>query len=241
MNKEIKPSDKQTILVVDDEPELRSLLQEFLSDHFQVCLASNGAQAVELAKAVRPDVILMDVMMPTLDGISAVERIRSDPETRAIPILMLTAANTVPERIRAFDLGADDYISKPFSMDEVLARVQSKLNRVEDFRRAPVSRIKAANLIMDLSSKEVYLDGVLVDLGPVEFGILELFLRKIGVVVSRTEIMDAVWKDQAKNDRLIDAHLTSLRKKISAFHADLKTVYGEGYRLRLRTEGQGQD
>jgi DNA-binding response OmpR family regulator len=114
--------------------------------------------------------------------------------------------------------------------------VQSKLIRAEDFRRSPVSRLKVANLIMDLTSKEVYLDGALVDLGPVEFGILELFLRNLGAVVTRTQIMDAVWEDQAKNDRLIDAHLTSLRKKIHAFQADLKTVYGEGYRLKLRTE-----
>ncbi len=229
------PEKKRTILVVDDEPQIRLLLKEFLSEQFTVELASNGAEAVQASRSVRPDVILMDVMMPELDGISAVRKIRENPSTRSIPILMLTAANTSRQRIRAFDFGADDYISKPFEVEELIARIHSKLARAEDFRRPPSDRIEIANLVMDLRSQEVFLDGKLLDLGPVEYGILELFLRNLGAVVSRRAIMEAVWRDESKNDRLIDAHLTSLRKKISAFQAELKTVYGEGYRLKLKT------
>jgi DNA-binding response OmpR family regulator len=232
------PVKKRTILVVDDEPQIRLLLKEFLSEHFEVELASNGAEAVQASRSGRPDVILMDVMMPDLDGISAVRKIRENPATRAIPVLMLTAANTSRQRIRAFDFGADDYISKPFEVDELIARIQSKLSRAEDYRRPPSDRIEIANLVMDLRSQEVFLDGALLELGPVEYGILELFLKNLGAVVSRKAIMEAVWRDHSKNDRLIDAHLTSLRKKISAFHAELKTVYGEGYRMKLKTGTQ---
>jgi two-component system OmpR family response regulator len=235
-----KSNVKQKLLVVDDEPQIREILKDFLSDYFDVILGSNGNEAVTLAQECRPDVILMDVMMPGLDGISAVKKIRENEITRPIPVLMLTAANTTRQRIRAFDLGVDDYISKPFEVDEVIARIQSKLNRVRDFQKKPNQKIELANLVMDQRSQEVLVDGKLINLGPVEYGILELLLDHAGGVVSRKLIMDTVWKNEAKSDRLIDAHLTSLRKKISGFQAELQTVYGEGYRLKVKAGNLAQ-
>jgi DNA-binding response OmpR family regulator len=224
---------KPKILVVDDEPQIRMLLKEFLSEHFEVELASNGNEAVAMAVELLPDAILMDVMMPDLDGISAVQKIRENETTRKTPILMLTAANTQRQRMRAFSFGADDFISKPFDVAEIICRIQSKLARAKEFQReTPGQKLEAANLVMDLRGYEVFLDGDVLELGPVEFGILELLLKNLGAVVSRKQIMDQVWKDEKKSDRLIDAHLTSLRKKLSGFQGELQTVYGEGYRLK---------
>ena len=200
--------------------------------YFKVETRSNGLEAIDAAKSIKPDVILMDVMMPGLDGISTVGRLREDPATRHIPVLLLTGVDTSPQRIRAFDLGADDFIAKPFVFDEVLTRIRSRLVRAEDFKRPPRDRYEVANLVLDPGRREVILDGRLLELGPFEFAILSVFMKKPGLIVTRREIMLEVWGDDAKNDRLIDAHLTSLRKKLAGFKAELKTVYGEGYILK---------
>ena len=227
---------KSRILIVDDEPQIRLLLGEFLSGLYETEFASNGNEAVKRSLELRPDLILMDVMMPDLDGISAVQKIREHELTRHIPILMVTAANTTRQRIEAFDFGADDFISKPFEIDELLSRIRSKLNRVRQIQEPAIPEIGFANLVMNTLAREVRLNGVLLDLGPVEYGILELLLRRPGAVVSRKEIMERVWEDGRKNDRLIDAHLSALRKKLSSWEADLQTVYGEGYRLKSGSE-----
>ncbi len=226
---------KSRILIVDDEPQIRLLLGEFLSDLYETEFASNGNEAVKRSLDLMPDLILMDVMMPDLDGISAVQKIREHELTRHIPILMVTAANTTRQRIAAFDFGADDFISKPFEIEELLARIRSKLSRVRQIQEPAVPELGFANLVMDTRAREVRLDGVLLDLGPVEYGILEILLRRPGAVVSRKEIMERVWEDGRKNDRLIDAHLSTLRKKLGTWDADLQTVYGEGYRLKPRS------
>jgi DNA-binding response OmpR family regulator len=226
---------KSRILIVDDEPQIRLLLGEFLSDLYDTEFASNGNEAVKRSLELRPDLILMDVMMPDLDGISAVQKIREHELTRHIPILMVTAVNTTRQRIEAFDFGADDFISKPFDLDELNSRIRSKLNRIRQIQEPVTSEIIFANLVLDVRAREVRLDGELLDLGPVEYGILEILLRRPGAVVSRREIMERVWEDGKKNDRLIDAHLSTLRKKVSRWEADLQTVYGEGYRLKARS------
>ncbi len=232
---------KKRVLIVEDEPLLREVLRDFLSEHFEVSECATGVDAVRLATELHPDVILMDVMMPGMDGITAVKKIRESEETRLIPVLMLTAVNSTANRIEAFGLGADDYIAKPFDFDEVLARIKSKLSRIRDFQKRPGSRVELGNLVMEKRSREVFVSGKIIDLGPVEYGILELLLDCDGGVVTRKGIMDGVWKDDTKNDRLIDAHLTSLRKKITDFSGEIQTVYGEGYRIKLTTGTQVQN
>lgn len=223
------------LIVIDDEPQIRGLLREFFSDHFEVTVGATGKEAVELSKRIRPDIILMDIMMPELDGVAACDQIRQNPETRHIPILILTAANTSLERMRAFNLGADDFISKPFEIEEVLTRLKSKLKRAQEMSQKAQMEYQLGNLALNVQSRLVTVGGREIDLSPSEFGILHLLLSKVGVVVSRKEIMNFVWEDQNKNDRLIDAHVTSLRKKIGSFDGEFQTVYGSGYRISKKS------
>ncbi len=225
-------SERLKVLVVDDEPEIRSLLQEFLDRHYLVELASSGREAVEKAIAQQPDVILMDIMMPEMDGVTAVKELRSKEKLKHVLVMMLTAADSSHERIRAFNFGADDFIAKPINFDELQSRIQAKVSRMKDMQAIPPDVIEVGNVKMNLLSQEVSIEGKLVDLSPVEFGILKLLLLRMGIVVSRNEIMKEVWQDGRKSDRLIDAHVTSLRKKMAVFNGQLQTVYGEGYRLK---------
>lgn len=231
----IEVSEKKKLLVADDEPQIRLLLKELLSDHFEMEVVSNGKDAIQVARTFRPDAILMDIMMPDLDGVSTVQKLRLDDHTRHIPVLMLTAANTSQERIRAFNFGADDFISKPFELEELVSRIQSKLIRAQQLRALPPDRLEVNNLMMDLRSREVFISQKALDLAPVEFGILQLLMVNLGQVVSRKDIMKDVWEDGRKSDRLIDAHVTSLRKKIEGFQGELQTVYGAGYRMKAST------
>jgi len=227
---------KPKLLIVDDEPQIRMLLGEFLSDQFEVNFASNGKEAIQNTKTFRPDIILMDIMMPEMDGLDTCRILRESDETRHIPLLMLTAANTSQERIRAFNLGADDFIAKPFEVDELLTRLKSKIRRMNELRNIPRDETVIGNLSMDLRSREVKINDQPIDLSPVEYGILRLLIARVEEVVTRKEIMKQVWEDGRKSDRLIDAHVTSLRKKIAQFTGSIQTVYGEGYRLKKETE-----
>lgn len=227
---------KPKLLIVDDEPQIRMLLGEFLGEQFEVGFAGNGKEALVNVKVFRPDVILMDIMMPEMDGFDTCRALRDSDETRHIPLLMLTAANTSQERIRAFNLGADDFISKPFEIEEILSRLKSKIKRSSELRNTPLDQTVIGNLLMDVRSREVKIDGSLAELSPVEYGILKLLIARVEQVVSRKDIMKEVWEDGRKSDRLIDAHVTSLRKKISKFDGDMQTVYGEGYRLKKKTD-----
>jgi DNA-binding response OmpR family regulator len=227
----MEPS-KPKLLIVDDEAQIRLLLKEFLSEEFDTETATNGVEAVSLARSWHPSVILMDIMMPQMDGIHAVEVLRDEETTRHIPILMLTAMNTSLDRIKAFNLGADDFISKPFEVEELMSRLKSKIRRAKELRNIPPEVVTLGNLNMDVRSREVKIADQLIDLSPAEYGILQLLLARQGEVVSRKEIMNEVWEDGKKSDRLIDAHVTSLRKKIASFSGEIQTVYGEGYRIK---------
>ena len=222
---------KPRLLVVDDEPQIRKILSDYLADHFVLSTASNGKDAVEVARAWKPDLILMDVMMPELDGVGACRLLREHDETRHIPVLMLTAANTATERVRAFDFGADDFISKPFEFEELVARLHGKYRRAKQIRVAPVELHLCGNLTLNAKSHEVKLNGSDLSLSPAEYGILKLLIEHQGEVVTRKDILKSVWEDARRKDRLMDAHLTSLRKKIEGFSGEIQTLYGLGYKI----------
>lgn len=223
---------KPKLLIVDDEPQFRDALVEAMSEHFVIESATNGREALEMALQWRPDLILMDFKMPEMDGVTACRMIREQEITRHIPILMLTAMDTAPERISAFNMGVDDYIAKPFSTEELRIRLFSKLRRVHELQNVASEKIEINNMLLDDRIKQVTIGGAVVDLSPTEYRIVKLLMNNVEQVVSREKIMQVVWNDGQENTRLMDAHITALRKKLSRFGGIFQTVYGAGYRLR---------
>lgn len=223
---------KLKLLVVDDEADIRSIIMEYMADSFDIETAANGKEALEKVKSFRPDVIVMDMMMPEMDGVEACKRLREQDYSRHIPVLMLTAANTSHDRMKAYDFGVDDYMSKPFELEELKIRLFSKVKRAHQIQNKMSDKIVIGNLSLDDVKREVIIAGQNIDLSPVEYGIIKLLMNSVEQVVSREKIMKTVWADEAKNDRLIDAHMTALRKKVAAFDGDFQTVYGAGYRLK---------
>lgn len=224
--------EKPRLLVVDDEPQIRDLIGELLAEHFEPAFASNGLEAVQLAKKSLPDMILLDIMMPGMDGISACRALREEPLTRHIPVMMLTAADSTDNRIQSFDLGADDFISKPFNMHELTSRVLSKYKRSRELGRAQKQIMELSNIVLDLTNQQVKIENENIPFSPVEFEILKLLMLNENTLVSRKTILDEVWKDSTLSDRVMDAHIVSLRKKLKNFKGELKTVYGTGYLIK---------
>jgi DNA-binding response OmpR family regulator len=223
---------KPKLLVVDDEPEIREIVREVLQDHFEVIEAENGKQAVDMAQRRLPDMILMDVMMPEMDGITATESIRGMLTTRHIPILMLTAANTKDYRIRAFDFGADQFIGKPFDFEELTMRLISVYRRSRQMLNPATKEVHFLNLELNIDAKEVRIEGARIELSPVEYDIVKLLILNRETLVTRLQIIEDVWKSKEAPDRVMDAHIVSIRKKIANFRGTIKTVYGSGYILR---------
>jgi DNA-binding response OmpR family regulator len=223
---------KPKLLVVDDEPEIREIVREVLQDHFEVIEAENGKQAVDMAQRRLPDMILMDVMMPEMDGITATESIRGMLTTRHIPILMLTAANTKDYRIRAFDFGADQFIGKPFDFEELTMRLISVYRRSRQMLNPATKEVHFLNLELNVDAKEVRIEGARIELSPVEYDIVKLLILNRETLVTRLQIIEDVWKSKEAPDRVMDAHIVSIRKKIANFRGTIKTVYGSGYILR---------
>lgn len=221
------------LLIVDDELDMRLLLKDLLSDSFNIETASNGVEGLEKVNHWKPDLVLMDLKMPEMDGANVCRIMREHDLTRHIPVLILTGANTSAERMRAFDLGADDFIFKPFEVEELKSRLISKLKRSQELRNIHVTtEMTVGNLAMNDKKHEVTIDSKKIELSPVEYGILKLLMSHVEEVVSREEIMATVWEDKTDNPRLINAHITSLRKKLQNFSGDFHTVYGAGYSLK---------
>ncbi len=221
---------RDKVLVVDDEPNLRELVSQILSKSYNVISAANGQEALELAKQHLPQVILLDYLMPGMDGVEVCTALRANPRTRDCRVVMLTAFNGSPHRIAAFAAGADDYIEKPFSPVELIMRVASKMRRVNEYSSSSLQK-KVGNAVLDLQNMSLRCGESVVALGTTELKILNLLSTSQGTVVTRNELIEKVWG--VGPDRLIDPHITSLRKKLSLTNIEIKTVYGEGYSLLI--------
>ena len=220
------------VLVVDDEATIRDLLSGSLRfAGFEVVTAASGAEAVRAAARSRPDLILLDVMMPDGDGFEVARRLRADPG--GIPMVFLTARDEVTDRVAGLNLGADDYVTKPFSLDEVLARVQAVLKRTR--HAAPRSRLRVADLELDDDVHEVRRAGEVIALTPTEFRLLRFFMANAGRVLSKAQIRDRVW-DQApaRGGNLVESCVSYLRSKVDQREPRLiHTIRGYGYVLRI--------
>ncbi len=221
------------ILVIDDDVELCGLLREFLQrEGFQVDVAHDGKAGLEKVGKDAPDLIVLDVMLPGMDGFEILRRLRQQGR---IPVLMLTARGEDVDRIVGLELGADDYLAKPFNPRELAARIRAILRRMEP--RPTDSRVEVNGVTLDPGSREVVQDGKHVDLTTVEFDILEHLMRSAGRVLSRDALMEALYNRKATAfDRSMDMHISHLRRKLEGERTLIKTVRGVGYQFCRSSE-----
>ena len=222
-----------TILVVDDEPQILRLVRDYLEHAgFKVLTAADGASALRAVRTGKPDLVVLDLGLPNLDGLDVARGLRKDG---ALPIIMLTARAGEADRVAGLELGADDYVTKPFSPRELLARIRAVLRRSEA-ARAPADVIKVADAIqIDVPHMRTTIDGREIDLTRTEFQLLVTMAREPGRVFSRAQLLDAVNGVAVESyERAIDAHIKNIRRKIERNPREpehLQTVFGVGYRI----------
>jgi two-component system response regulator CpxR len=224
------------LLVIDDDVELCSLLSEFLQrEGFQVLCENEGRQGLDRALQGGFDLIILDVMLPGMDGFEILKRLRAG--SRA-PVLMLTARGEDVDRIVGLELGADDYLAKPFNPRELSARIRAILRRTES--KPNRGRVEVNGVVLDPGSREVLVDGKHAELTTLEFDILEQLMRSAGRVVSRDDLMESLYNRKATPfDRSIDMHVSHLRKKLEGSRPMIKTVRGSGYQFCSTPEEAG--
>lgn len=225
--------DQPRVLVVEDEPAQREVLAYNLeAEGFAVSRAEHGEEALLLVDEDMPDIIVLDWMMPRLSGIEVCRRLKTRPETRGIPIIMLSARTEEVDKVRGLETGADDYVIKPYSVIELMARVRAQLRRV---RPSTVGlRLEYEDIVLDGETHKVSRDGAPVKLGPTEFRLLTTFMEKPGRVWSREQLLDRVWgRDIYVDTRTVDVHIGRLRKALTRQGGGdpLRTVRGAGYAL----------
>ncbi len=220
-----------SILIIEDEEPIQILLRYNLeSEGYRVRATAQGEETMFLIGEERPDLIILDWMLPGLSGIEVCKMIRAKPETRDIPIIMLTARSEESERVRGLATGADDYLVKPFSVPELLVRIKTILRRANP--EAVADQLKAGELILDRRSKRVNRGPRDVNLSPTEFRLLEQLMRNPGRVYSRSQLLDTVWgRDADVDERTVDVHVGRLRKALSRGKEQdpIRTVRASGY------------
>jgi two-component system alkaline phosphatase synthesis response regulator PhoP len=231
------------ILLVEDEPDVAELIRYNLANAgYEVTKVSTGTDALRLAREASPDLILLDLMIPQLNGWEVCRRLRAEAATRAIPVIIVTARVEEGDKVLGFEMGADDYITKPFAVRELLARIQAVMRRSRPEAHEKKHRLSAGDLEIDRRRFEVSIKGQHVELTLKEFELLEALVAEPGRVFSREELLDRVWgRDGFVEPRTVDVHLARLRGKFSAAHVPpprIETVRGVGYRFR-ESDGPG--
>ncbi|AAV95229.1 phosphate regulon transcriptional regulator PhoB [Ruegeria pomeroyi] len=226
-------ADQPSVLVVEDEMAQREVLAYNLeAEGFRVIRAENGEEAMLLVDEDTPDIIVLDWMMPNLSGIEVCRRLKTRPETRSIPVIMLSARSEEVDKVRGLETGADDYVVKPYSVVELMARVRSQLRRV---RPSTVGlRLEYEDIVLDAETHKVSRSEKPLKLGPTEFRLLSTFMEKPGRVWSREQLLDRVWgRDIYVDTRTVDVHIGRLRKALTQHGGDdpVRTVRGAGYAL----------
>ena len=224
---------RPSVLIVEDEPAQREVLAYNLeAEGFRALRAENGEEALLIVDEDAPDIIVLDWMMPNLSGIEVCRRLKNRPDTRSIPIIMLSARSEEVDKVRGLETGADDYVIKPYSVIELLARVRSQLRRV---RPASVGqRLEFEDIVLDAETHKVSRAGRPGKLGPTEFRLLSTFMEKPGRVWSREQLLDRVWgRDIYVDTRTVDVHIGRLRKALTRDGGGdpVRTVRGAGYAL----------
>lgn len=223
------------VLIVDDDRNICELLRLYLQkDGFDTEIANDGSEAIELQKTYNPDIILLDVMMPKLDGWQVCREIR---KTSDVPIIMITAKGEVFDKILGLELGADDYISKPFDTKEVIARIKAVLRRTTDKTKNENEEVRFDKLIINLTNYELIVDGKKIDTPPKELELIYHLASNPNRVYTRDQLLDEVWGfDYYGDSRTVDVHVKRLREKLENVSSNwaLRTVWGVGYKFEVK-------
>ncbi|GAA4229942.1 phosphate regulon transcriptional regulator PhoB [Sagittula sp. NFXS13] len=226
-------ADQPTVLLVEDEAAQRAVLSYNLeAEGFRVAQAENGEEALIMVAEENPDIIVLDWMLPNVSGIEVCRQIKSRAETRSTPVIMLSARSEEVDRVRGLETGADDYVIKPYSVIELMARVRAQLRRARP--SAAGLRLEYEDIMLDSETHRVTRSGLALKLGPTEFRLLSTFMEKPGRVWSREQLLDRVWgRDIYVDTRTVDVHIGRLRKALSQHGGGdpLRTVRGAGYAL----------
>lgn len=230
------------VLIVEDEQDIRELVSyNMLKEGYQVAAVASGEEAIQAVKSRRPDVVLLDLMLPGIDGLTVCATLKENSETNTIPVIMLTAKGEESDIVTGLNMGADDYVTKPFSPKVLLARVSAVLRRMnspeleeEEEGEGTISRHE---LTIDLRRHQVFIDDASVELTSTEFRVLVFLARRPGWVYTRQQILDGVHGDKyAITDRAVDVQIVGLRKKLGTAGRYIETVRGVGYRFKERVE-----
>jgi DNA-binding response OmpR family regulator len=230
------PPAPKKVLIVEDEPDIAQLVKLYLEkEGFRTTVANSGIDALKLMKAERPDLLILDLMLPEIDGIEVCKKIRTVPDTALLPIIMLTAKAEESDTIIGLELGADDYVTKPFTPKALVARVKALFRRLERTDDHKQSSFSFGPLFMDLSKHEVTVKGKEVSLTAKEFGLLEHLLRHPGRVLTRDVLLNTIWGyDYYGTTRTVDVHIRRLKLKIPLLDDALISVKSLGYKLSDR-------
>jgi DNA-binding response OmpR family regulator len=226
--------DNARILLVDDEERIRDMIKEYTSlEGYDIDEASNGLEALELFKQHKYSLIILDVMMPKIDGFTVCREIR---KTSNVPVIMLTARGEEYDKLFGFELGVDDYIIKPFSPKELLARMKAIIRRSSsgDLEAKKENTVTLEGLVVDFDSRNTYVNGNIVTLTPKEYSLLTFFIKNPNRVFSREQLLNEVWGyDFIGDDRTVDTHIKMLRVSIKEYRKFIVTVWGTGYKFEV--------
>ena len=230
---------EKTVLVVDDEPNIVELVRLYLQkDGFKVVAARDGHEALRLVRTVRPSLLVLDIMLPGVDGWEVCRQVRRESD---VPIIMLTARSDDVDKIVGLEIGADDYLAKPFNPRELIARVKAVLRRAESTggRAGPAGRLELGNTVIDTERREVTIAGAGVELRSMEFDLLSMMGQHLGIVLERERLLNEVWGYEYFGDtRTVDVHVAHLRDRLAGSDLAIQTVRGVGYKLVLGSAGE---
>lgn len=218
------------VLIVDDEELIRNVIKEYLKiENYEYDEASNGKEAIDKIKTNDFDIVIMDIMMPIMDGYQAVRKIREFNKT--IPVIMLSARNEEYDKLLSFDLGVDDYVTKPFSPKELIARIKAVTKRNKDENNKYVFE----GLVIDIVAHDVYVDDKLITLTPKEYDLLKYLVENKNIVLTREQLLTNIWGyDFFGDDRTIDTHIKTLRSNLGIYRDFIKTIRKVGYKFEYR-------
>ncbi|MGZ3699391.1 MAG: response regulator transcription factor [Bdellovibrionota bacterium] len=220
------------LMIIDDDTDNRDLMTQMLAPSYEVISCASGKEGIERAIQERPEVILLDVHMPHMNGLEVCQRLKGHHLTRDIPVMMVSVESGIDYRVYSLEMGAEDYVTRPFHVRELMARINARIRR-KTTDQVKNTALAIANLKLDPKSGQVFISEREVTLTQKQFEILRYFLEHPNQIISRAQLLGDLWANVSVSDRTIDSHLTNLKKQIRGFTCEFKSVHGIGYLLKV--------